>query len=156
MGWSYEEFEVGRSVVTQGRTVTEADIGNFAGVTGDFNPLHTDEVYARSTDFGGRIAHGPMVIGIAFGLGSRAGLLDETVLGLLGVRWTFKAPVRAGDTLRVAITVLDARETKKPDRGVVSLRMVVRNQHGADVQVGECELMVKRAARSAAPRKGSG
>lgn len=143
MGWYYEDFEVGRTIVTQGRTITEADIGNFAGVTGDFNPLHTDEVFARGTDFGGRIAHGPMVIGMAFGLGSQAGLFNETVLGLLGVQWTFKAPVRAGDTLRVAITPLEVRRTKKPDRGIVSLLLVVRNQHHAEVQMGECQIMLE-------------
>lgn len=144
MGWYYEDFEVGRTVITPGRTITEADIGTFAGLTGDFNPLHTDEVFARSTEYGGRIAHGPMVLGMALGLGARAGLFDETVLGMLGVQWTFKAPVRAGDTLRVAITVLETRKTKKRDRGVVNLRLIVRNQHEAEVQLGECQIMFKR------------
>ncbi len=119
MGWYYEDFEPGRTIVTPGRTITEADIAAFAGLSGDFNPLHTDEVFAREAGLGGRIAHGPMVLGMAFGLGARAGLFDETVLGLLGVQWTFEQVVRPGDTLRASIVVLDMRTTRRPDRGIV-------------------------------------
>ncbi|MDB5818481.1 MAG: paaZ 3 [Rhizobacter sp.] len=144
MGWYYEDFEVGRRVRSPGRTITEADIGAFAGLTGDFNPLHTDEVFARGTDFGGRIAHGPMVLGMAFGLGARAGLFDETVLGLLGVQWTFQAAVRPGDTLHADIEVLDARTTRRDDRGIVGLRLTMLNQDGATVQIGECQILFKR------------
>ncbi len=144
MGWYYEDFEPGRVVETPGRTITEADIGNFAGLSGDFNPLHTDEVFAREAGVGGRIAHGPMVLGMAFGLGARAGLFDETVLGLLGVQWTFEAPVRPGDTLRASIVVLEMRPTRKPDRGIVSLRLDVRNQQRVQVQTGHCQIMFMR------------
>lgn len=148
MGWYYEDFEAGRTIDTPARTVTEADIDGFAGLSGDFNPLHTDDVFARGTGFGGRIAHGPMVIGMAFGLAGRAGLLDETVLGLLDLQWSFKAPVRPGDTLRVAVTTLDMRRTRKRDRGVVTLRLAVRNQHEAEVQLGECRLDTLERARA--------
>jgi acyl dehydratase len=144
MGWYYEDFEPGRVIQTPGRTITEADIGAFAGLSGDFNPLHTDEVFAVEAGVGGRIAHGPMVLGMAFGLASRAGLFDETVLGLLGVQWTFEAPVRPGDTLRAAVTVLEMRTTRKPDRGIVGLRLDLRNQRSEPVQTGHCQIMFKR------------
>ncbi|GAC1354180.1 MAG: paaZ 3 [Variovorax sp.] len=144
MGWHYEDFEPGHVIETPGRTVTEADIGAFAGVSGDFNSLHTNEVFAVESGVGGRIAHGPMVLGMAFGLGARAGLFDETVLGLLGVQWTFQAPVRPGDTLRASIAVLEMRPTRKPDRGIVSLRFDLRNQHRVQVQTGHCQIMFKR------------
>lgn len=146
MGWLYEDFEPGRVIETPGRTVTEADVGVFAGLSGDFNPLHTDEVFAQEAGLGGRIAHGPMVLGMAFGLGARAGLFDETVLGLLGVQWTFEAPVRAGDTLRASIVVIEMRTTRKPDRGIVSLRFDLRNQDRVQVQTGHCQIMFKRRA----------
>jgi acyl dehydratase len=149
MGWYYEDFEPGRVIQTPGRTITEADIGAFAGLSGDFNPIHTDEVFAVEAGVGGRIAHGPMVLGMAFGLASRAGLFDETVLGLLGVQWTFEAPVRPGDTLRAAVTVLDMRATRKPDRGIVGLRLNLRNQRGEQVQTGHCQIMFKRRPAAA-------
>lgn len=144
MGWYYEDFEPGRVIETPGRTITEADIVGYAGLSGDFNPLHTDEVFAVDAGVGGRIAHGPMVLGMAFGLGARAGLFDETVLGLLGVQWTFSAPVRPGDTLRASIVVLEMRTTGKPDRGIVSLRFDLRNQASTPVQTGHCQIMFKR------------
>jgi acyl dehydratase len=135
MGWYYEDFEPGRVIETPGRTITEADIVGYAGLSGDFNPLHTDEVFAIDAGVGGRIAHGPMVLGMAFGLGARAGLFDE---------WTFAAPVRPGDTLRAAITVIETRTTRKPDRGIVGLRIDLRNQQASPVQTGHCQIMFRR------------
>jgi acyl dehydratase len=144
MGWYYEDFEPGRVISTPGRTITEADIGTFADLSGDFNPLHTDDAFAREAGLGARIAHGPMVLGMAFGLGARAGLFDGTVLGLLGLQWTFEEVVRPGDTLRAAIVVLDRRSTKRPDRGIVSLRLDLSNQHQVQVQTGQCQVLFKR------------
>ncbi len=120
MGRVFDEFEIGQRFVTPGRTITEADIGGFAGLTGDYNPVHTDETFAAATDFGSRIAHGPMGIGIAFGLASRLDLIDGTVVALLGITWDFKAPMRPGDTIRALIGVTGKRPDQKsiarPDR----------------------------------------
>src|SRR5438128_1961654 len=145
MGRFYEQFEIGQRFETPRRTITEADIVAFAGLTADFNPLHVDEVFASATDFGGRIAHGPMVIGMAFGLASRIGLLDGTALGLLTAEWEFHEPVRAGDTLCADVTVVDKRLTKKTDRGVVELRFEIRNQSGTVVQTGTAKILVRRS-----------
>ncbi|MBT2302022.1 MaoC family dehydratase N-terminal domain-containing protein [Variovorax paradoxus] len=144
MGWHYEDFEPGRIVRTPRRTITEADVVAFAGLSGDFNPLHTDEPFAREAGFDGRIAHGPMILGMALGLGARAGLFDGTVLGMLGVQWSFHAPVRAGDTLGAAIAVLAARATRKQDRGIVDLRFELNNEHDVLVQSGQCQIMFRR------------
>src|ERR1700728_2571573 len=144
MGLLYEEFEDGRRFETPGRTITEADIVGFAGLSGDFNPLHVDEVFAAASEFGGRIAHGPMAIGMAFGLASRLDLLDGTVMALLSVQWDFKEPVRAGDTLRAVIEVTERRPTQKPDRGVVGLMFSIVNQHGTIVQIGNCRVLIRR------------
>src|SRR3954451_5436509 len=94
MGRFYEEFEVGQRFETGRRTVIEPDIDAFAGLTADFNPVHMDEVFAAQNGFKGRITHGPMIVGMAFGLASRADVMDGTVLALLEIGWKFVKPVR--------------------------------------------------------------
>lgn len=141
MAWYYEDFTAGRSVTTPRRTITEADVVGFAGLSGDFNPLHVDEVFAREAGYGGRIAHGPMVLGMALGLGAQAGLFNGTVLGMLDVQWAFHGPVRAGDTLYAVITVVSARPTRKPGRGVVTLGFEVRTATQDLVQSGQCQIL---------------
>lgn len=144
MGRYYEELEVGQRIETPRRTVIDADISTFAGLTADFNPLHMDEIFAAESDFKGRITHGPMIVGMAFGLASRADLMDGTVLGLLDIAWKFMKPVRPGDTISVVVTVMDKRLTKKTDRGVVTLQLDVQNQRGETVQVGTAKVLVRR------------
>ena len=144
MGRLYGAFTVGETFRTPGRTITQADISAFAGLTGDYNPVHTDEVFASGTDFGSRVAHGPMGIGMAFGLASRLDLIDGTVIALLGITWDFKAPVRPGDTVHVAITVTDMRETRHADRGVLTLSLDLVNQDGTVAQAGTARLLMRR------------
>lgn len=144
MGRSYEEFEVGQRFETPRRTVTEADIGSFAGLTDDFNPVHMDEVFAAQTGFKGRITHGPMIVGMAFGLASRADVMDGTVLALLEIGWKFVKPVRPDDTISAVFTVLDKRPTRAPDRGVVTLQIEVLNQHGDVAQTGTAKTLIRR------------
>jgi acyl dehydratase len=144
MGRVFSEFEIGQRFVTPGRTITEADVAAFAGLTGDYNPVHTDEEFARATDFGGRIAHGPMGIGMAFGLASRLDLIDGTVIALLGVSWEFRTPTRAGDTIHAVIEVIDKREVKKPDRGLIELSITLLNQREIVAQAGSARLLMRR------------
>jgi acyl dehydratase len=139
----YEELEIGQCFETPRRTVIEADISSFAGLTGDFNPLHMDELFAAASDFKGRITHGPMIVGMAFGLASRAGLMDGSVMGLLDISWEFKKPVRPGDTIGARVTIIEKRLTKKPDRGVVTLQLDVHNQRNETAQVGIAKVLVR-------------
>jgi acyl dehydratase len=141
----FEDVEVGFRFETPSRTVTETDLVNFAGVSGDFNPLHTDERFAANTIYGGRIAHGALVLALATGLRQRAGLFDGTLMGLLEIRtWRFRAPVRIGDTIRVVNEILELRETSKPDRGVMLQRVEVSNQDSEVVAAGEFVMLLRR------------
>jgi acyl dehydratase len=141
----FEDVQVGFSFETPRRTVTEADLVAFAGVSGDFNPLHTDSVFAAQSIYGERIAHGALVLSIATGLRQRAGFFEGTLMGLLEIRtWKFVAPVRIGDTIRVVSEIVELRETAKPDRGIMVQRVDVRNQDDAVVQRGELVMLLRR------------
>jgi acyl dehydratase len=143
MGLYLEDFVLDQTLVTHGRTVGEADVTLFAGLAGDFNPLHVDEHFAAATEFGGRIAHGPLVLSMAIGLMSQLNLIDGTALALLDLKWEFKAPVKIGDTIRARVTPIARRPTGKPGRGVVTLRFEVGNQRGDVVQTGSITLLMK-------------
>jgi acyl dehydratase len=147
MGRTYEQFEVGQRFETLRRAVTAGDIDSFAGLTADFNPVHMDDVFAVRNGFNGRITHGPMIVGMAFGLASRADVMDGTVLALLEIGWKFVKPVRPGDTISAVFTVLDKRETRAPDRGVVTLRIEVFNQRGEVAQTGTAKTLIRRMGR---------
>jgi acyl dehydratase len=141
----YEDVEVGSVFHTLRRTITEADLVNFAGVSGDFNPLHMDAEFAKESLFGQRVAHGILVLGIATGLRQGIGLFDGTLMGLLELRdWRFLAPVFIGDTVRVETEVVDLRPTSKPDRGVMTQRISVMKQDDTLVQQGELVALLRR------------
>lgn len=144
MGRLFDEFTVGQRFETPSRTITEADIGTFAGLTGDYNPVHTDEVFAAATGFGGRIAHGPMGIGIAFGLASRLDLIDGTVVALLGVTWDFKAPMRPGSTIRALIEVVETRNVGNPAHGLLGLSITLVDEAGKPLQEGSARLLMRK------------
>jgi acyl dehydratase len=141
----FEDVEIGFRFETPNRTVTEADLVAFAGVSGDFNPLHTDAVFAAGTMYGERIAHGALVLSLATGLRQRVGLFDGTLMGLLEIRsWRFIAPVRIGDTIRVVNEVTELRPTSKPDRGLMVQRVEILNQDDAVVVTGELVTLLRR------------
>ncbi len=140
----FEDIRIGDEYLSPGRTVTEADIVAFAGLSGDYNVLHTDAEFMKSSIFGERIAHGLLGLAISSGLGTRALPRPFATLAFLGLRWRFKAPIKIGDTIKVRIQVTEKRETSKPDRGIVVLQRSVLNQRGEVVQEGETDIMVER------------
>ena len=141
----FEDGEVGFRFETPSRTVTEADLVAFSGISGDFNPLHTDERFAAGSIYGERIAHGALVLSLTTGLRQRVGLFDGTLMGLLEIRsWRFSAPVRIGDTIRVACEITELRETSKPDRGLMVQRIDVLNQDDTVVASGEFVMLLRR------------
>jgi len=142
-GLFYEDLEVGMSFTTKGRTVTEADIVNFAGISGDYNQLHLNEEYAKETQFKKRIAHGLLGLTISSGLTQQMDLYNDTLIAFLGLTWTFKGPVFIGDTVHVAQSIKEKRETRKPGRGIVVFESKLINQRGETVQEGERTIMIK-------------
>ena len=143
-GLYFEDFNIGDTLVTVARTVTEADVTIFAGLSGDYNQLHTDEEYAKTTVFGGRVAHGFLGLSIASGLTDRLKFLEGTAMAFLGLNWKLVGAIRLGDTIHVKVTVESKRETKKPDRGIVTFFEQIVNQRGEVVQEGQQNIMVKR------------
>ena len=137
-----EDIVTGERFSTARRTVTEADVGAFAGVTGDFNPLHTDELFARSeTPFGTRIAHGPLVHSISYGLKS---VRDQwKILALVECQRRFRAPVFFGDTVWGEYEVRETKRSRsRPDTGFVTLYVQIQSDRGQVVQEGTDVLMV--------------
>ncbi len=144
-GLYYEDFEVGAEWVTRGRTVTEADVVAFAGLSGDYNSLHTDAEYCKEhTIFGERIAHGLLGLSIGSGLLVGLGITEGTVMAFLGLNWNFTGPIKLGDTIHVKVKVDSKRETKKEDRGIVNFDTEIMNQRGEVVQKGTRTLMIAR------------
>lgn len=139
----YEAIEVGLAYDTPGITVSEHHVLGFAGLTGDFYELHVDDDYARSIGYPGRVAHGLLGLALADGLKNRAATRLRAIVSL-GWRWRFTAPLLIGDRVSARITVIAKRETRKPDRGIVTLALTLSNQRGEVVQEGENDLMVWR------------
>lgn len=143
MVYYYDDFNIGDEFVSPSRTVTETDITLFASLTGDNNPLHTDEVFAKETPFQTRIAHGLLGASIAVGLWCRLGLVDGTALAFLSTSWDFVGPIKLGDTIHAKLKLKNKRETSKKDRGIIYVEFDVRNQDDITVQNGEIVLLVK-------------
>ena len=148
-GLYYEDFEVGVPHVTVRRTITEADVVTFAGLSGDYNPLHTDEEFGKTTPFGGRIAHGVLTLAVATGLTNQLAIYEGTTLALLELTVRFTGAVRFGDTVHVRLTPLEKKEHKKPDRGIVVFDLKIINQREETVLEGSWTCLQRRRAEPA-------
>ncbi len=142
-GLYFEEFEIGDSAESVGRTITEADIVNFAALSGDWNRIHTDADYSKSQMFGQRIAHGLLVLSIASGLAVRMGFMEETVQAFMGLEWQFRRPVLIGDTVRLRTTIEEKKEMKRLGGGQITFKMEVFNQKDEVCQRGSWNLLCK-------------
>ncbi|MEJ7930488.1 MaoC/PaaZ C-terminal domain-containing protein [Ramlibacter sp. AN1015] len=154
-GKCIEEFEVGQVDESRARTITETDVVQFSWISGDVNPMHTDAVHSARSPIGQRIAHGALGLSVATGLSASLGYLDGTAIAALGIdEWKFLKPILFNDTIRLRATVLSARPTTKPDRGVLVRRMELLNQRDEVVQTGLMTTMVlTRAGREAVSNK---
>jgi 3-hydroxybutyryl-CoA dehydratase len=142
-GMYFEEFEPGMKVTTGGRTITETDIVNFAGLSGDFNFIHTNAVAAAETPFGQRVAHGMLVASIATGLAVQQGFIDGTTLAFRELSWKFTKPVYIGDTVYVKFTVKKTKPMARLGGGLVIFEARVLNQDDEVVHKGDMYMLIK-------------
>ena len=143
MSLYFDEFTIGAVFESRGRTITEADIVNFAGLSGDFVELHTNEEFAKQSPIGRRIAHGALVFSVSTGLMTQMNLINDTVIAFYGVdKLRFTRPVLIGDTVRVVKQVKEL--TGKGARGAVTFDTKVLNQNGDTVLVYHDKLLLKR------------
>jgi acyl dehydratase len=143
--WYFEDFEAGQVFRTQGRTITESDLVQFAGWSWDTNPLHTDAPYSATQRFGAPIAHGLLGMSVAMGLAARLGVFESCSVALLGVdRWRFLRPILVGDTVTCEVTITSTRPTSRGDGGVLEREFRLFNQNDELVQQGSIGLLVAR------------
>ncbi|MGN6584990.1 MAG: MaoC/PaaZ C-terminal domain-containing protein [Rhizobiaceae bacterium] len=145
--YRYEDLFVGMRFRSPGRTITDADIVGFAGLTGDFSELHTSDVYAKNSEFGRRVAHGMLGLAYAHGLmWARTGELRETAIAFLGISdWRFVAPIFVGDTIFVNYTLAELRDSKsRPTQAIATFDVELVNQDGGIVQRGRKALLVSK------------
>jgi acyl dehydratase len=141
----FEDWAIGDHVTTPARTITETDIVQFAQLTGDWNPIHTDAEFAQASPYGERLAHGLLALTFAIGLLDRTGVFSGSAIANLGIEeWRFTGPVKIGDTLHVVMTIADVRLTSDGKRGIVGRRFEVRNQRDEIVQEGRSPIMLRR------------
>jgi itaconyl-CoA hydratase len=147
----WDSFSVGDRYRTESITVTETHVVTWAGLTGDWVPLHVDAEYAAASEFGERIAHGPLTLALALGLATRSGIFGNSVLAWLGLDdLRLPLPVRLGDTIHADVQVRERRPTSKPGRGVVVLDYIVGNQRDETVMTFTSTFLLKMAAETMA------
>ena len=136
-GLYFEEFEIGHRVVSPARTITETDVVNFAGISGDWNSIHTDAEYAKSTPFEQRVAHGLLIMAVISGLAVRTSVMEGTVLTFREIEsWKFSLPVFIGDTIHVVLEVVETKKLPRIGGGSIKLSVDVRNQEDKTVMKG--------------------
>jgi acyl dehydratase len=161
-GYRYADLHVGMAFRSPGRTITDADLMGFAGLTGDYSELHTSDVYAKSSQFGRRVAHGLLGLAYAHGLmWPRTGELRETAIAFLGINeWKFVGPIFVGDTIFVNYTLAELRDSKsRPSQAIAIFDVAVVNQDEQVVQQGKKALLVSKVpltAVAASQRGGAG
>ena len=146
-GYSYADLHVGMSFRSPGRTITDADLVAFAGLTGDYSELHTSDVYAKSSQFGRRVAHGMLGLAYAHGLmWARTGELRETAIAFLGITdWKFAGPIFIGDTIFVNYRIAELRDSKsRPTQAIATFDVEVVTQDDRVVQQGRKVLLVSK------------
>ena len=149
-GLYFEGFEVGQKIITTGRTITESDVVTFAGLSGDYNQIHTDAEFSAGTPFGRRVAHGLLGLSIASGLAMRTGVLEGTVIAFREINtWKFSNPTFIGDTIHVELLVLETKALPRLGGGSVVIELSVKNQRDETTMKGTWTVLINSRPASA-------
>ena len=143
-GRTFDEFVIDEEIVSEARMVTEGDVVNFACLSGDFQPEHMNEEYARKGPLGARVAHGLLVLSMATGLLNQTGAFEGTSIAILEVTVRFIKAVKFGDTIRAIQKIVGKKETSKLDRGVLTTRITVMNQDGQTILEANLVMLLYR------------
>ena len=157
LGFRFEDLSIGMRFRSPGRTITDADLVSFAGLTGDYSELHTSDVYAASSQFGRRVAHGMLGLAYAHGLmWPRTGELRETAVAFLGIDgWKFVGPIFVGDTIFVDYELAELRDSRsRPTQAIATFEVKVVKQDGSIVQQGRKALLVSKIPLNAIAASG--
>ncbi|MBZ0303749.1 MAG: MaoC family dehydratase N-terminal domain-containing protein [Anaerolineae bacterium] len=142
IGLYFEDIEIGRVMETRGRTITEADLVQFAALTGDYNPMHTNAEYMKTHPMGQRVAHGMLTLSYAVGQIYQLGFMERTVLAFRGLEMKFSLPVFIGDTLHSELTITEKKEARRLGGGTIVAEVRIINQDGKTVQSGSMTLIL--------------
>jgi 3-hydroxybutyryl-CoA dehydratase len=143
IGKYFEEFEVGMTITSPGRTITESDIVSFAGLSGDYTQIHTDVEFSKSSPLGRRVAHGLLGLAVASGLAARTGVLEGTALAFREINdWKFIKPIFIGDTVHVLMTVIEVKGLPRLGGGAVSIELRVINQNEETLMKGVWKVLM--------------
>jgi len=148
-GKYFEELELGHEIFSAGRTITESDIVQFANLTGDTNPMHTDAEFCKGTMFGERVAHGLLGLSYTLGLLWPLGFMEGTVMAFIGLEAKFKAPIKIGDTISVAAKIKQKKEMNAMGGGIVVIEARLNNQRGEVTQQADLTVLIKARPESA-------
>jgi 3-hydroxybutyryl-CoA dehydratase len=143
-GLYFDEFSIGQKIITAGRTVTEADVVSFAGLSGDYNQIHVDAQYAEKGPFGRRVAHGLLVLSIVSGLAVQTGVMERTVMAFREIaEWKFSKPVFPGDSIHAEMEVVGLKPFPRLGGGSVDIAFTVRNQSNDAVMTGKWVVLIQ-------------
>ncbi len=137
----FQEYEIGNKFRTNARTITETDLVMFSTLTGDMNPLHTDEEFAKDWHYGKRVCHGLLIVSFAVGLINKVGIVDGSTIALRQTAWRFRIPVFPGDTIWATVTFKNKRKLTETS-GIVNSEINIFNQREELCAVGDWKMIV--------------
>ncbi|MHC8944009.1 MaoC/PaaZ C-terminal domain-containing protein [Advenella incenata] len=155
-GYYFEDFNEGQTFVSGGRTITETDLTMFSMISGDWNPIHADMEFAKSTRFGQRVVHGVLGMAVSTGMMHEMGIFHDSVIAMLGYRdWHFIGPLLVNDTIHLKLTILSTELGKSGNSGKIARRFQLINQRDEVVQDGQSDVLVltRQGGQSAQKKK---